>query len=72
MQTRKKKKPGRRPCGVTDFVRQALRRDPRLTTQALRELARTQFGYTPDIDRHFPQLVYHVRLEMRKRHAATG
>lgn len=58
-----KRKRGRHKGGLANFVRQALRSNPRLTTGALRKLAEAEFGYRPTIDRHFPQLVYRIKRE---------
>ena len=64
---------GRKPGGVADFVRCVLRATPRATTQKIRTLAYAKFGYTYQIDRHFPQLVYQIRKELRgERKARTA
>ena len=55
---------GRKQSGVANFVRKKIEGNPKLTTQELRKLARKRFGYTYDIDRHFPQLVYRVRKQL--------
>ena len=60
-----KKKRGRRPGGVRDFVRRLLRRNPKLETPNLRERAKAEFGHTLEIHRHFPQLVYEIRKQLR-------
>ena len=36
-----------------------------MTTPDLRVKARAEFGYTFEIDRHFPQLVYGIRKELK-------
>lgn len=55
---------GRPPCGVANLVRLELRYNPRLTTTVLRKRAAAKFGYTYEIDRHFPQLCRKIRREL--------
>jgi hypothetical protein len=60
---------GRPRSGVTAYVRDLLRAAPDAATPELRRAALEAFGYTPDIDRHFPQLVWRAKQQIKKESA---